>query len=182
MAILEASSFQLYCYPNFDECDGMVAIDVQDANLPGGLAQAVSYGRPILLTPVDSRKYESARRSTFVFANESFDTSMTMLIDHVQPDFFGRKPDYEVLIDNNLVDYHYFLLESFVALYPLPEVETCNHNYLQFTFFINRSKRPFHRKRANSWKEYALTTMKDKSQKDRFVKLVIFGMFANALL
>lgn len=163
----------------FDECDGMVGVEVQDSELPGGLVQAVTYSRPILLTPEDSMIYQADARATKVFADESFDTSMKMLIEHVEPGFFVRKPDCEVLIDNHLVDYHYFLLESFMALYPLPELESCNHNHMYFTFLINRSNQPFQRNRAQSWKEYALTAMKDKYQKDRYVKAVILGIFPN---
>lgn len=159
----------------YDVCDGIIALPLVDESilLPGGLVEAVAYHKPIALFPEDAQKYH--HHLEYVFANESLAISVADMIKYLEPGFFERQPDCQVFIDNHLVDYHYFLLESFMALYPLPETPACNHDNLRFTFQIHRSENPFQRNRGLSWKEYALTTMLEKYQDGRSVKDVIWS-------
>jgi hypothetical protein len=159
----------------YDVCDGMIGVPVEESYLPSGIVHAVAYNRPLLLAQDDAAIYQNQLGATRIFSDESMSRSLEQLIEFIEPGFFDRKPDCQVLIDNHQVDFHYFLLESFMALYPLPETPECNHNYLQFTFLIHRSGNPFQRTRAEAWKRYALGSMTQKYRSDRIVKSVIWG-------
>jgi hypothetical protein len=63
--------------------------------------------------------------------------------------------DCQVLIINQHVEYHYEVLESVLALYPLPEIPTCNHKKLQFTASISSGANPHYRRKSDSWYDYA---------------------------
>jgi hypothetical protein len=153
----------------------MIGVPVEDSHLPSGMLHAMAYNRPLLLAQKDAMLYQNQIAPTRVFSDTSMSRSLERLIEFLEPRFFHRKPDCQVLIDNHQFDFHYFLLESFMALYPLPETPECNHNYLQFTFLIHRSGNPFQRNRAESWKRYALGDMSQKYRSDRIVKTVIWG-------
>ena len=76
-----------------------------------------------------------------------------------------KLPDCRVLILNNAFNFHYEVLESILALYPLPEVPTgsCNHSSLQFTVAIPHGRVPFQKTKSKSWNEYANTAMMGKN-------------------
>lgn len=168
----DEASYSEYLY---DICDGMIGVPVEDSNLPSGMLHAMAYSRPLLLGLEDARVYENQIAPTTIFTGDSMSRSLERLIKFVEPHFFDRKPDCQVLIDNHQFDFHYFLLESFMALYPLPATPECNHNYLQFTFLIHRSGNPFQWNRAESWKRYALGPMSQKYRSHRMVKTVMWG-------
>ena len=69
--------------------------------------------------------------------------------------------DCKVIIINQHVDYHYEVLESIIALYPLPKIKTCNHMKLQFTASISTGSdaNPRYQRKSNSWRDYAMTNI-----------------------
>ena len=69
-----------------------------------------------------------------------------------------KLPDCRILILNHVFNSHYEVLESILALYPLPKVPGCNHSSLQFTVVIPRG-----RVKSESWNEYANTSMMGKN-------------------
>jgi hypothetical protein len=59
----------------------------------------------------------------------------------------------KVLIRNEEVRYHYEVLQSAVALYPLPRLLSCNRSQIKFTIAN------FTTETNASWYEYATQTM-----------------------
>jgi hypothetical protein len=89
----------------------------------------------------------------------------TALLDQASSTLLGATEsqhslrDCKVVIINQHVDFHYEVLESVVALYPLPKIATCNHMKLQFTASISISDNPRYQRKSDSWREYAMTNI-----------------------
>jgi hypothetical protein len=74
-----------------------------------------------------------------------------------------RLPDCEVLVTNHEFNFHYEVLESVMALYPLPPFNHCDHRSLRFTFMINHGHANFPREKSYSWTLYANQTISKNS-------------------
>jgi hypothetical protein len=66
----------------------------------------------------------------------------------------------KALVLNEEHNYHYEILESVLALYPLPHLSSCNRSQIKFTFAIaDGEENTFWRDRSASWYEYATQRM-----------------------
>ncbi|KAI2498592.1 hypothetical protein MHU86_15882 [Fragilaria crotonensis] len=73
---------------------------------------------------------------------------------------FGQK-HCKVLVLNHEHNYHYEVLESILALYPLPQLPSCNRSHIEFTIAISSGEgRDVWREQSASWDEYATQSMK----------------------
>jgi hypothetical protein len=75
----------------------------------------------------------------------------------------GNDDGCQVLVRNDKYSFHYETLESILALYPLPQINSCNLQNTTFTFVIaDGHEKEFYRIRSESWYEYAIQTMRNK--------------------
>ena len=77
-------------------------------------------------------------------------------VDSIPPTEMINNKYCKVLITNEEHQYHYEVLESILALYPLPQTSSCNRSRINFTISISDGEdRDLWRNRSASWYEYA---------------------------
>jgi hypothetical protein len=151
----------------YETCDAIISTweDVTNViahDMVKGLAVASAYHKPLLLHDRVEQVYRnwlpSSRVTTFQGDIDSFSARMNKLLNSLKKDSSNDRrwrPPCQVLLDNHHVAYHYFLLESMLAYYPLPQIDACNSSRFEFTIFIIKGINSFQRQRARSWKDYA---------------------------
>jgi hypothetical protein len=65
----------------------------------------------------------------------------------------------QVLIINQHVEFHYEVLESVLALYPLLPSKVCDFENLDFTISVSSGANPHYRRKSDSWNEYAQSSI-----------------------
>lgn len=81
-----------------------------------------------------------------------------------------KKLSCRVLVLNQHAEYHYEVLESIIAMYPIDFSQNCDHSTLHFSVAISTSTqaflastREFQQMRSNSWQDYAQQRMMSRS-------------------
>jgi hypothetical protein len=88
------------------------------------------------------------------------DVFMRNAFDSMPPPEAINEKHCNVLIRNDEVNYHYEVLESVLALYPLPQLPSCNRSQIKFTIAITGGdERILRQERSASWYEYANQSM-----------------------
>jgi hypothetical protein len=129
------------------------------------------------------REYLPSSTTTHTGDPTSFSAGINQLLQYLdkpeRPSNSTWKPPCQILLDNHHFTYHYFLLESIVAEYPIPALDSCNHARMEFTIIIMKGVNSFQRQRGLSWKKYAETDIinrvyKDEESRERIV-IDIYG-------
>ena len=80
---------------------------------------------------------------------------------------YDTQENCRALLLNQEHDYHYEVLESILALYPLPQLSNCNHSSFNFTVIISSGEeKDFYRERSISWHAYAIDKIKKNVYKE----------------
>eukprot|EP00545_Synedropsis_sp_CCMP1620_P007182 CAMPEP_0119022716 /NCGR_PEP_ID=MMETSP1176-20130426/28608_1 /TAXON_ID=265551 /ORGANISM="Synedropsis recta cf, Strain CCMP1620" /LENGTH=437 /DNA_ID=CAMNT_0006977647 /DNA_START=192 /DNA_END=1505 /DNA_ORIENTATION=- len=168
---LTSMDFLEYCRFVYETCDAIVSIanetsptNYQWATVKG-LAIVNAYKKPLLLHQDVEQLYrghmvQSTATTTHAGDIGTFATGINHLLSQIvdKPERYKDstwRPPCQVLLDNHHQAYHYFLLESIVAQYPLPVLDTCDHSRLEFTIVIMKGINTFQRQRGKSWIDYA---------------------------
>jgi hypothetical protein len=158
-----------YCRFVYETCDAIVSVANKTSPTTDqwdtikGLAIASAYKKPLLLHQDVDQLYQEylqpSTRTTHGGDFESFATGMNRVLSQIDkpesPSDSSWRPPCQVLLDNHHQAYHYFLLESMVAQYPLPALDSCDHSRLEFTIVIMKGINIFQRQRGKSWITYA---------------------------
>ncbi|KAI2498593.1 hypothetical protein MHU86_15883 [Fragilaria crotonensis] len=92
--------------------------------------------------------------------NTHIDVSTRHVVNSMAPIQVLYEKHCKVLILNQEHNYHYEVLESVLALYPLPQLPYCNRSQIKFTIAIpSGDERSLWRERSASWYEYAIQNM-----------------------
>ena len=89
-----------------------------------------------------------------------FGASVSQIVDFIPPTEVMKKMHCKALILNEEHQYHYEVLESILALYPLPQLPSCDLSRVEFTISIaDGEERELWRDRSVSWYAYAIQNM-----------------------
>jgi hypothetical protein len=92
--------------------------------------------------------------------NTHIDVSIRHTVDSIAPTDALFEKHCKALVLNQAHNSHYEVLESIIALYPLPQLPYCNRSHIKFTIAISSGERRNKwRERSASWYEYATTSM-----------------------
>ncbi|KAI2498594.1 hypothetical protein MHU86_15884 [Fragilaria crotonensis] len=88
------------------------------------------------------------------------DVSTRHVVDSIPPTEVLYEKHCKALVLNQEYNCHYEVLESILALYPLPQLPYCNRSRIKFTFAISTGEeREIWRERSASWYDYATQSM-----------------------
>lgn len=180
--------FLEYCRFVYETCDIIISITTNNTlriddqwSIVRSLSIANAYKKPLLVHQDIEQLYrghiQSSSTTSYSGNFETFATGINQILSSIAkselPTDSSWRPPCQVLLDNHHQAYHYFLLESIVAQYPLPALETCDHSRLEFTILIMKGVNTFQRQRGKSWIDYAETHILNKAyQGDSQVRFV----------
>jgi hypothetical protein len=107
-------------------------------------------------------RFVMLRGNPFVFAFD-IDRLYSQVGDSLSQTI-NRQSGCKVIVLNQEHNYHYEVLESILAMFPLPPRMTCNLTNTSFTFVIaDGHEKDFYHVRSESWYNYATQVMISKS-------------------
>jgi len=151
---------------------------------------AIAWKRPLVVLLPSTMNHTSSRltkiastttATTRIFPNANLSISIPQAIQQaVEPQYFQRikkcqqslddqiKNSCQVLVNNDGYGFHFEVLETIMARYPLPPPpvdsnNTCDFSLLQFSFVVDSHKRL----RAGSWAFYMNSQVKKRLEKER---------------